>query len=524
MKFIILLAVSYCFVSSTPIAHHKHWHLWKKEHGKRYPCLKEEIKRQSIWLANKKYIDNHNQEAYKHGYTLKMNHLGDLTTEEYQAQYLNPDILQVPDTVDWRTKNAVTEVKNQGSCGSCYAFSAVGALEGAHALAHDELVRLSEQNVIDCSVPYGNHGCNGGNMYQVFHYVIDNNGINTEESYPYKGRQGQCNFQHKSIGGTEAGIVQIPPGSESELQAATATAGPVSVAIDGSSNAFRFYEKGIFDEPNCSSSKLTHAVLIIGYGKDNGKPYWLVKNSWGTNWGMKGYIMMAKDKSNQCGIATDASFPTSVKSSYAVELAFKQDSEWLTWKQKHDKSYESDIHELEKYVTWISNRAFIEAHNQLKSDFGYRLAIKPVWRFVTLKTEQDTMGSQQMKFQEETLQEFEETTPFNRAEITHTFARFRELYMAFYRDTTDMDTPHHIQNNHGFANPLFDEPLTNEADKKGWDRVKNWMIDGVFFECNKRETVRTKSSGNDDEEGGSELSFEEITENEEGKKKSRMLD
>lgn len=315
--------------ATVPLKFHEEWMLWKDIHGKEYSSKKEELQKHKVWLQNKNYIDEHNAMSDVHGFTLKINHLGDLTDDEYCSQYScyqmrrtsrnytikaahptpDPDILQLPEVVDWRTKNAVTHVKDQGQCGACYAFSAAGALEGAHALAHDELVMLSEQNILDCSVPFGNHGCNGGNMYDVFQYVIDNNGLDTEDSYPYQGKQGQCKFNHNTVGASETGIIEIPP-READLQAAVATGGPIAVAIDGSSNAFRFYEKGVFDEPNCSSAKLTHAVLLIGYGNSNGKPYWLVKNSWGPNWGMHGYIMMAKDKSNQCGIATDASFPT----------------------------------------------------------------------------------------------------------------------------------------------------------------------------------------------------------------------
>ncbi|XP_003383726.1 PREDICTED: cathepsin L1-like [Amphimedon queenslandica] len=313
---------------------HEEWLLWKEKHGKVYPHGEEESKRLNIWLENKNYIEEHNQKAHVHGFTLKMNHFGDLTIEEYRQSryatcyhspdddilslphnatvkmYSRPDDPNLPEEVDWRTKNAVTGVKDQGQCGSCYAFSAVGALEGAQALAHDKLVHLSEQNIVDCSIPYGNKGCNGGNMYESFRYIIDNDGIDREDGYKYTGRQGQCKFDRKAIGGRQVGIIHIPTGSEAELQSALATAGPVSVAIDGSSNAFRFYEKGVFDEPNCSTTKLTHAGLIIGYGKKKGKPYWLVKNSWGPHWGMKGYIMMARNKANQCGIATAASFPT----------------------------------------------------------------------------------------------------------------------------------------------------------------------------------------------------------------------
>nr|CBY80148.1 silicatein red variant [Tethya aurantium] len=304
------------------------WQLWKKQHGKSYNTNLEELEKHLVWLSNKKYIELHNANAATFGFTLAMNHLGDMTDHEYRENYLTYQStnsksgnytkvfrrepwMTFPEAIDWRTKGAVTGIKNQGDCGASYAFSAMGALEGINALATGKLTPLSEQNIIDCSVPYGNHGCKGGNMYVAFLYVVANEGVDTEDKYQFRGKQSSCNYQVQYCGASMSGSVQIKSGSESDLEAAVANVGPVSVAIDAASNAFRFYYSGVYDSSRCSSGydSLNHAMVITGYGISNSE-YWLAKNSWGENWGEQGYVRMARNKYNQCGIATDASYPT----------------------------------------------------------------------------------------------------------------------------------------------------------------------------------------------------------------------
>jgi cathepsin L len=219
---------------------------------------------------------------------------------------------EVPKSLDWRQHGYVTPVKDQGQCGSCWAFSSTGALEGQHFRRTGDLISLSEQNLVDCSKKYGNMGCEGGLMDNAFKYIRDNHGVDTENSYPYEAHDSKCRFKNKTVGADDKGYVDLPSGNEAMLTKAIAMKGPVSVAIDASQESFRLYDGGVYDEENCNNSQdeLDHGVLVIGYGTDpvHGA-YYLVKKSWSETWGQSGYIKMARNKDNQCGIATSAVYP-----------------------------------------------------------------------------------------------------------------------------------------------------------------------------------------------------------------------
>ncbi|XP_055853685.1 cathepsin L [Episyrphus balteatus] len=313
------------------------WQTFKLSHSKKYKSDVEEKFRMKIFMENKHKIAKHNQK-YAQGlvsYKLGVNKYADLLHHEFAnimngfnrsnseastglneirkdrgVTFISPANVKLPKLVDWRESGAVTPVKDQGHCGSCWSFSATGALEGQHFRKTGVLISLSEQNLVDCSTSYGNNGCNGGLMDQAFSYIKDNGGIDTEMSYPYEGIDDSCHFDKAKIGATDKGFVDIPVGDEVKLMEAIATIGPVSVAIDASHESFQFYNEGVYNETACDSENLDHGVLAVGYGTDeDGTDYWLVKNSWGTTWGDKGYIKMIRNENNQCGIATSASYP-----------------------------------------------------------------------------------------------------------------------------------------------------------------------------------------------------------------------
>jgi len=315
---------------------HEHNMLWtdfKAAHSKQYETPAEELYRRMVWEQNLAYIEQHNKEAEQgmHTYILGTNKYADLNAEEWSQmtglkfngvqrahqrrvrgvpQFGENVAKGLPSSVDWRKQGYVTDIKDQGQCGSCWAFSAVASTEGQHFKKTGSLVSLSEQNLVDCSGSQGNMGCNGGLMDYAFQYIIANKGIDTEASYPYHATDGQCAFKAANVGATLSSFADIPSGNETALETAIATVGPISVAIDASLQAFQLYRSGVYKPAGCSSTQLDHGVTAVGYGvTSTEQKYYIVKNSWGSTWGMEGYIWMAREAGNICGIATAASYP-----------------------------------------------------------------------------------------------------------------------------------------------------------------------------------------------------------------------
>ena len=245
--------------------------------------------------------------SYVNGSTNKMSHY--IPTSHSHINILSDK--KLPQSVNWVNKGIVSSVKNQKDCGSCWAFSAVGAIEGEWSLKHHNLYNLSEQELVDCSSYLGNMGCGGGSMEKAFQYVIDN-GLCSNKSYPYTANNGQCQNQTCSKKVHIDNYFSVPQNSERQLERAVAKQ-PVSVAIQANLQSFQLYKQGVYSDPDCGD-QLDHGVLAVGYGYDKilGLNYWLVKNSWGESWGENGYIRILRGIENPeglCGIAMDASYP-----------------------------------------------------------------------------------------------------------------------------------------------------------------------------------------------------------------------
>uniref|UniRef100_A0A669PPJ7 Uncharacterized protein n=1 Tax=Phasianus colchicus TaxID=9054 RepID=A0A669PPJ7_PHACC len=335
------------------VGRHRPWahavfHHYRRRFGRHYGSARELEHRQHIFVHNMRFVHSKNRAALS--YSLALNHLADRTPQEMAAmrgrrRSGDPNHglpfptehyagIILPESLDWRMYGAVTPVKDQAVCGSCWSFATTGAMEGALflkvgagsqrfgvargflSLQHvppqtGVLTPLSQQVLIDCSWGFGNYACDGGEEWRAYEWIKKHGGIASTESYgPYLGQNGYCHYNQSELVAPLTGYVTVEPGNAEALKAALFKHGPVAVNIDASHKSFTFYANGVYEEPHCGNetSELDHAVLAVGYGVLHGKSYWLIKNSWSTYWGNDGYILMAM-KDNNCGVATAASFP-----------------------------------------------------------------------------------------------------------------------------------------------------------------------------------------------------------------------
>jgi len=300
------------------------FHSFKSRHGKTYSSLHEETQRKVNFKHNLRYIQSMNRAG--HSYTLAVNHLADMTEDERRMlrgrhssdtknnggrpfEMSHQDVVTAPDSVDWRLYGAVSQVKDQAACGSCWSFGTTGTIEGAYFLKTGSIIRLSQQMLVDCSWGEGNNGCDGGEDFRAYHWIMKTGGLATEEEYgQYEGIDGYC--QPNATRTVQIkGFVNVTPGDLTALKVAIFKYGPISVGIDASHPSLSFYANGVYYEPACGNKPddLDHAVLAVGYGELLGQKYWLIKNSWSTYWGNNGYVLMSQ-KDNNCGVATGPTY------------------------------------------------------------------------------------------------------------------------------------------------------------------------------------------------------------------------
>ncbi|KAH3758630.1 cathepsin L [Pelomyxa schiedti] len=293
---------------------------WMREYGKTYP-QREFTHRLAVFTSNAKFVERHN--SLGESWTVALNEFADLSNEEFRSMYLmKPRLVQSTGTyqpgaeqitaIDWRKMGAVTDVKNQGQCGSCWSFGATAAHESCHQIygASHTLVSMSEQQLVDCAgIAYGDLGCRGGLPDNAYRYLIATGGQETEANYPYTAARGTCVVNSTKFVGRITSYKDIPSKSEADLQTAVLNVGPVSVGIDASGASFQLYKTGVYCPTRCSEDTLDHAVTVVGQDTGSDGDYYIVKNSWGVTWGQKGYLWMCANKNNNCGIATNASYP-----------------------------------------------------------------------------------------------------------------------------------------------------------------------------------------------------------------------
>ncbi|CAH1173498.1 unnamed protein product [Phaedon cochleariae] len=315
----ILIFVCLFFIPDA-LTNTKEWTNFKEKFGKDYKSTLDEQRRFSIFQENLKIIEAHNED-YRNGkstYYMGVNQFADMTQEEFinrlgparnmdisghsRIMDISTDDGNIPESIDWREIGAVTPVANQGECGSCYIYGALGSIESQHFLKSGKLINLSVQQILDCD-EY-NNGCIGGWPASVYKQIRENGAVLSEDYQSYQENVGQCQANGTLFKGI--GYLSVPR-NENALKTAVATYGPVSVEIDAS--YLNKYSGGVYFNASCNANMANHVLLVVGYGTENGQDYWLARNSWGTTFGIEGYVKMARNRNNNCAIANAPTLP-----------------------------------------------------------------------------------------------------------------------------------------------------------------------------------------------------------------------
>jgi len=316
LSLFILLSTAYC--GSIEM---EKWSKFKIDFRRKYTNEIEEEQKLRIFLSNLKRIDRLNRQHNPRTY-FGINQFADVSRKEFVQQltrnwptrrrnvtahvhnFIKPK--NIPASVDWRSKGAVTPIENQGICGSSPYFSAVVSMEGAHQIAGNLLVSLSVQQILDCSDSFGNQDCNGGEMTFTYQYVIAVGGIESAADYPYlNGTVTNCSFSKSKVVAKFSSFVSLPGDENSFTNALSIVPVGTVVNVD---EGFQYYTSGIYNSTTCDVSSPNHGIGAVGYGSNSHGDYYILKNTWGTTWGMDGYMLLARNQGNMCGIASDATY------------------------------------------------------------------------------------------------------------------------------------------------------------------------------------------------------------------------
>lgn len=287
--------------------------------------------RRKIFFKSLETIEKHNK-LFDEGsvsFKLGVNKFADMSFEEFvKINTVNESVVKVPSRVpfkpvafipdsnatiptsfDWRNRIALSRVKDQESCGSCYVMSTLDTIESQLMIKHGQAQELSVQEIIDCAGDYQTWGCDGGLKFRVYDYIADNEGISREEDYSYKAESLKCKAaEHQKLFLKIEDYGQVEDFDEELLKEALVTVGPISVSVDINHETFMRYSSGIYFDEHCTIDT-NHAAVLVGYGSENGEEFWTIKNSFGKGWGEGGFFRLARNRKNHCGIATDSYYP-----------------------------------------------------------------------------------------------------------------------------------------------------------------------------------------------------------------------